>query len=58
MKTDSEGSQDDNIIPPPPPHPTRAIPGTEAKIAVMENRVDAGCQPFHPLDYREDRRKK
>lgn len=35
---------------PPPPEPTDALPGTEAKIAVMEARVAAGFLPCHPLD--------
>lgn len=48
----------DNIQPPPPPFPTFAIPGTEAKIAVMERRVDRGFQPHHPHDYVECRRLK
>ena len=38
--------------PPLPPHPTRALPGTAEKIAVMAERVDLGFQPCHPLDAR------
>lgn len=40
------------VVPPPPPVPTTALPGTEAKIAVMENRVASGFQPHHTLDAR------
>jgi len=50
-----KGLQDANVQPPRPPAPTMAIPGTEAKIRVMEQRVKDGYTPHHPLDYVEER---
>ena len=40
------------VVPPAPPTPTTALPGTEAKIAVMESRVASGFQPHQTLDAR------
>lgn len=48
--------EDGNHTPPLAPTPTNAIPGTEDKIVVMEDRIVGGFRPFHPRDYREDRR--
>lgn len=50
-----KGLQEENKQPPPPPKPTREIPGTEGKIAVMEWRVANGYAPHHPHDYMEER---
>lgn len=50
------GLQGKNATPPYPPYPTKAIPGTEAKIRVMEERVADGYQPHHPHDYMEEKR--
>ncbi len=50
-----KGLQDANVTPPKPPEPTKAIPGTEAKIAVMEWRVANGYRPHHPHDYMEEK---
>lgn len=35
---------------PPPPAPTTAVPGSEAKLVVMESRARLGVQLFHPGD--------
>ena len=51
-----KGLQGANKQPPLPPRPTAAIPGTEAKIAVLEWRVKNGYQPHHPHDYMEEKR--
>src|SRR5262249_49647161 len=37
-----------------PPEATRALPGTEAKLFVMAERVADGYSAFHPLDRRLD----
>lgn len=34
----------------PLPAPTSARPGSEAKIAILAERADAGVQLWHPLD--------
>lgn len=34
--------------------PTRALPGTPEKVAVMEGRAAAGLSIFHPLDAKHD----
>lgn len=39
-----------------PEKPTRARPGSERKIRVMERRVANGCWPTHPGDAWIDRR--
>lgn len=38
--------------PPPPPEPTDAQPGSPEKLAVMEQRMEAGYAPHHPDDAR------
>jgi len=37
-----------------PEHPTTALPGTEAKLVVMEARAERGESLFHPRDSRWD----
>ena len=39
---------------PTPKHPTNALPGTEAKIRVLEERVKTGLALWHPDDKRYD----
>lgn len=36
----------------PPPYPTDALPGTPAKVAVLEGRARLGVCLWHPLDAR------
>lgn len=50
-----KGLQDANVSPPLPPSPTKHIPGTEAKICVLEWRVENGFHPHHPDDYMEEK---
>jgi hypothetical protein len=50
------GLQEANHLPPVAPSPTKAIPGTEWKIVVMEWRVEQGYQPHHPDDYMEEKK--
>ena len=35
-------------------HPTHYLPGTDAKMQVMQERLERGEQAFHPLDARID----
>jgi hypothetical protein len=53
--TTPRGFLGDNAQPPLPPEPTRAIPGTEEKKAVLEWRVANGYHPHHPKDYMEEK---
>ena len=36
---------------PLPPEPTQAVPGSQEKMDVMMERIDAGFQAFHPNDF-------
>lgn len=36
----------------PPDEPTAAVPGSEAKVAVLEQRAAAGLRLWHPEDAR------
>ncbi len=42
--------------PVPPPEPTRALPGSPAKVEVLAARRAAGCHLWHPADARPDDR--
>ncbi len=42
----------ENYTPPLPDAATDALPGTEAKMRVMQERIAAGRQPHHPDDAR------
>lgn len=37
-----------------PNHPTDALPGTEDKLAIMEERARRGYSVFHPDDAKKD----
>lgn len=41
-----------NAEPPPPAERTRALPGTEEKVAALARRVEAGEGLWHPDDGR------
>lgn len=40
---------------PLPDQPTEAVPGSEQKVAIMEQRLQSGRSIFHPHDYTWDR---
>ncbi len=44
------GLDDFNGRAPLPPEPTRALPGTPEKVAVLEERARLGLSLWHPLD--------
>ncbi len=53
--TNRKGARADfNGTPPPAPAATDAAPGSEEKIVVLQARVAAGVQPYHPRDRRID----
>ncbi len=53
--TNRKGARADfNGTPPPAPEATEAVPGSEEKIVVLQARVAAGVQPYHPRDRRID----
>ena len=47
---DEEEARAEQEATPWPPAPTEHLPGSEAKIEVMRQRVLAGYSPWHPLD--------
>jgi hypothetical protein len=52
------GVEDFNGCSSPPARPTRALPGTPEKVAVLERRAQAGQSLWHPLDARLDSRRR
>jgi hypothetical protein len=46
--------EDRNILNPPLPEPTRALPGTEAKVRVLTERARTWRRLWHPRDARAD----
>lgn len=52
MRADSGGRGGNNLIPPIPEDPTDAQPGSNEKMIVMQERIEAGFRPHHPMDYR------